>query len=66
MKKFEYKYLESRIGMFYDLDDIFSGDEFNKLGQEGWELVTAFSIDRNSKGGTNKIVSIFKREIENF
>jgi hypothetical protein len=51
MAKFEY-----RITAFPPLDEKEMEDRYNKLGAEGWELIT---IDENS--GFKK--SVFKREI---
>lgn len=64
MKKFEYKTLKTREKGFWsnkvDTDEL--GLYLNKLGFEGWELVS--SVETNTyQGGTNEIILIFKREL---
>lgn len=64
MKKFEYKTLKTREKGFWsskvDADELEA--YLNKLGREGWELVSSFETN-TYQGSTNEIVLIFKREI---
>jgi hypothetical protein len=54
MKKWEYKVLQFSA-------ELAGFGEINKLGKEGWELVTA--IPKTELGITDAIYFIFKREI---
>ena len=38
-------------------------DELNRLGSQGWELVSVFDTNR-SGGGTNGVIAVFKRKME--
>ena len=61
MKKFEYK----TICIDTEYDDI--DEQFNSLGKDGWELVTAAtdnSMDDDGDTYTEYIWYTFKREIE--
>ena len=63
MKKFEYKTI--CIDTEYDFKDI--DEQFNSLGKDGWELVTAAtdnSMDDDGDTYTEFIWYTFKREIE--
>lgn len=65
MEKFEYK-VET-----YDPKGFFGGnvdsfrleDQLNKLGKDGWELVSCTSSNQ-SYGASKSLVCIFKRKIE--
>ena len=72
MQKWEYKtimisaYSMNLDGKSYnspnpdlDLDVYLIGNTFNKLGTDGWELVTA--LDKNDEG---HVIAIFKRPCE--
>ena len=61
MKKFEYK----TICIDTEYDDI--DEQFNSLGKDGWELVTAATDNTTDDDGdtyTEFIWYTFKREIE--
>ncbi len=64
MKRFEYKTLKTREKGFWSgkVDTSELELYLNKLGFEGWELVSSFETN-TYQGGTNEIVIIFKREI---
>ena len=65
MTKFEYKTL------FTDAKGFFGGkvnekklmDDLNRLGDEGWELVSSVASNE-SYGSTKCVISIFKRPVE--
>ena len=61
--KYEYKLVENGTKGFIttkiDANKIIN--EYNKYGKDGWELVSM--MDLNDSGSSNKIISIFKREI---
>ena len=62
MKKFEYKTIS--IDTDYDFEDI--DEQFNSLGKDGWELVTAATDNTTDDDGdtyTGYIWYTFKREI---
>ncbi len=66
MKQFEYKTLkfETEYSLFQG-NKIYDEElniKMNKLGLEGWELVS--TLDSHSSGRTDYIVLIFKKEIE--
>lgn len=64
MKRFEYKTLKTREKGFWSgkLDTEELELYLNKLGFEGWEMVS--SVETNTyQGGTNEIIFVFKREI---
>ena len=64
MEKFEYFTLiyntEGFMGGKVDINDF--QNKLNKLGLEGWELVSSVSTNQGN-GYTRSIVSIFKRTI---
>lgn len=67
--KFEYKVIEvgQTKGWLFKQRTL-SEDEFNLLGREGWELVSAFSVGSSAPGyGSKKhpdqIFLIFKRTL---
>ena len=62
MKIFEYKTFKTRPkGIWQSALDTQELELYlNKLGNEGWELVSA--IGTNSGGATNEIIFLFKRE----
>jgi hypothetical protein len=70
MKKFEYKTLkvkEDVEGSFFSSTPNALNSEktelyLNKLGFEGWELVSVFDTNL-VHGSTNEIIFVFKREI---
>lgn len=64
MKRFEYKTLKTKEKGFWSgkLDTEELELYLNKLGFEGWEMVS--SVETNTyQGGTNEIIFVFKREI---
>ena len=64
MKKFEYKSLkttEKKSFLQSSLDTQELELYLNKLGDEGWELVSAVGTNA-ADGRTNEIVLLFKRE----
>lgn len=64
MKRFEYKTLKTKEKGFWSgrLDTQELELYLNKLGFEGWEMVS--SVETNTyQGGTNEIIFVFKREI---
>ncbi len=70
MKKFEYKTLKAKEeveGGFWSAKPNALNSEktelyLNKLGSEGWELVSVFDTNQGH-GTTNEIIFVFKREI---
>lgn len=64
--KWEYKIIETgkSKGVLFQSKEV-GADELNKLGEEGWELVTALSVSGSAAGfGTKKpdqVFFIFKR-----
>ncbi len=64
-KKFEYKTLttkEERGFWSSKMDTATLEMRLNKLGSEGWELVSVVETNRY-EGSTNEIIFVFKREI---
>jgi hypothetical protein len=64
-KKFEYKTLatkEERGFWSSKMDTAALETHLNKLGFEGWELVSVVETNRY-EGSTNEIIFVFKREI---
>ncbi len=63
MKKYEYKVIKTKQDGFWNpkLSAESVELELNKLGQEGWELVSAMDT-AIGHGTTNEIVMFFKRE----
>ena len=66
--KWEYKVIEAgkSKGMLFQSKEL-KADELNKLGEEGWELVTALSVSGSAPGfGTkaqpDQVFFIFKRQ----
>ena len=63
MKKYEYKVVKTQESGFWNpkLDIDTMENELNKLGSEGWELISV--ADTNYyEGATKEIVLFFKRE----
>lgn len=65
MKKYEYKLINTDAkGWFGGKINLeLMNNEFNMLGQDGWELVEIIGSNQDS-GNTRYVVSAFKREIE--
>ncbi len=65
MKKWEYKTLKVIIkgimGGVFDTQEF--NDKLNSLGQEGWELVSAF-VTTKGEGISREAVATFKRPVE--
>jgi hypothetical protein len=60
MKKFEYKTVSiTKAGLFKQ--KVNHDEELNKMGQEGWEIVTVYTPV--SAGTSTEISYLFKREI---
>ena len=49
------------LGPKVDVQQI--GSAFNAYGEDGWELVSAFDVNRG-EGATSEIVAFFKRPME--
>ncbi len=66
MKKFEYKTIQVHDKGFWETKIDYTGltEHLNKLGAEGWELVTSLDINWN-QGGTKEVVLLLKRERAN-
>ncbi|HEX2750800.1 MAG TPA: DUF4177 domain-containing protein [Verrucomicrobiales bacterium] len=69
MKRFEYHVLKGKVSkgawIFNfggNVDESELKDEFNNLGRQGWELVTA-SEPSMAGGQSRNIIFIFKREL---
>ena len=68
MKRFEYKVLKPGVsgtfmgwgGGLVNAEELTA--ELNRLGAEGWELVSAFDSS-NSTGRTVNVLLLFKREL---
>jgi hypothetical protein len=67
--KWEYKIIETgkTKGLLFQSKKL-DCDELNRLGQEGWELVSAFSVGGSAPGyGTkaspDQVFLIFKRQL---
>ncbi len=62
MTKWEYKTVKLETGGWWG--GVLDTDQFdgmlNQLGQEGWELVTAFDTNK-TQGVTRDAVAVFKR-----
>ena len=63
--KFEYKLVKHKIGNWMgsvksDFGDI--DNEYNSLGNEGWELVSLMDTNKY-QGQSDCIVAVFKRKI---
>ena len=63
--KFEYKLIKHKVsnwlgGVKSDFSDI--DNEYNTLGDKGWELVSIMDTNRY-QGQSDFIVAVFKREI---
>jgi hypothetical protein len=56
MKKWEYKFAE----IHPPASQIDSEEEFERLGKEGWELITTYTIPETKEGIQS--MAIFKRE----
>lgn len=70
MKKFEYMQIAPKMDkgiMAKSFDLVKLSVEFNKLGEDGWELVQTINISGNTGvswgAATTGVVFIFKREI---
>ncbi|QUY41407.1 DUF4177 domain-containing protein [Acaryochloris sp. 'Moss Beach'] len=63
MPSFEYKTIKlATTGVFKrNFDEVKLDEYMNQLGAEGWELVSAFDINRH-QGGSQDVVAIFKRQ----
>lgn len=65
MEKYEYKTLftDAKGVLGGKLDQNIFQNELNKLGFEGWELISSVA-SAQSYGSTRWIISIFKRKIQ--
>ncbi len=63
MGKFEYRTLVVSANNLFDTDDVEGdfGDELNKLGNDGWELVSGTSSKEEYDSSKN-LMLIFKRQ----
>ncbi|WP_435308561.1 DUF4177 domain-containing protein [Sebaldella termitidis] len=62
MEKFEYQVLEFGKSTFVTLDIKNIQPTLNRLGAEGWEVVSMITINFTD-GGTRSIVATLKRKI---
>ena len=62
MEKFEYKVLEFGKSTFVTLDIKNIQPTLNRLGAEGWEVVSMITINFTD-GGTRSIIATLKRKI---
>ena len=62
MEKFEYQVLEFGKSTFVTLDIKNIQPTLNRLGAEGWEVVSMITINFTN-GGTRSIVATLKRKI---
>ena len=64
--KFEYKQLkyDTEVSFFSgtDFNNDQMTDDLNKLGQDGWDLVNTYTVEK-VKGGTKFIICILKRHV---
>ena len=62
MEKWEYKSVkletEGFLGGILDINDF--DYELNKLGEQGWELVSCFTTNK-SQGESREAIAVFKR-----
>ena len=63
MQKWEYKTIKVKTkgfaGGILELEEF--EEKLNRLGQEGWELVSSFTTSQGS-GSSREVIAIFKRE----
>ncbi|ACZ08124.1 Uncharacterised protein [Sebaldella termitidis] len=62
MEKFEYQVLEFGKSTFVTLDIKNIQPTLNRLGAEGWEVVSMITINFTD-GGTRSIIATLKRKI---
>ena len=63
MVQWEYKSVKVPVQswMGSDVNTIALDDEFNRLGERGWEMIAA--VELSAQGGASReIVAVFKRE----
>ncbi|USG66964.1 DUF4177 domain-containing protein [Brevibacillus ruminantium] len=62
MEKWEYRSMKVHTGGFLggklDVDEF--QDMLNKLGAEGWELISCFDTNQ-SHGASREVITVFKR-----
>jgi hypothetical protein len=63
-RRFEYRSVMLEPGGFLGgkVDQTKFEAELNRMGQDGWELVSAFDTNQ-SYGATRFVVAVFKREV---
>jgi hypothetical protein len=63
-KKVEYKFLRTKDEGWFTVSINFDEMErkLNRLGQEGWDVVTSLDIN-SGQGGTKEVVLLLKRYI---
>lgn len=44
------------------INEVAFEEEMNRLGSQGWELVSVFDTNRGG-GGTNGVITVFKRTL---
>lgn len=62
MKKFEYKLLDTKSGLFSGFDYKQINEHLNQLGALGWEMVTMLSV--TTAGTAASFLITLKREIQ--
>jgi hypothetical protein len=64
MERWEYRTLKMQTTGFLGgiLDTNSFDNELNKMGSEGWELVSCFDTSQ-SQGSSREVVAVFKRKI---
>lgn len=66
MNKWEYKTIKlGTTGWFAggNLDEVKLDTYMNELGQQGWELTSAFDTNQ-TYGASKDVIAIFKRKVE--
>jgi hypothetical protein len=64
MTQWEYRTIKYKTGGFLGgkIDEQEFEDILNKLGYEGWELVSCFDTSQ-SQGASRDIIAVFKRSV---
>lgn len=64
MDKWEYRTVKFQTGGFFGgkLDENEFEVMLNKLGEQGWELISCFDTSQ-SQGASRDVISVFKRKI---
>lgn len=64
MERWEYRTLKMQTTGFLGgiLDTSSFDNELNKMGSEGWELVSCFDTSQ-SQGSSREVIAVFKRKM---